>query len=42
MYPTPEQQAADETTPPDKLRVLAYESIELGRLAAANPGAEPE
>ncbi|MEM9922171.1 MAG: hypothetical protein AAF915_00185 [Cyanobacteria bacterium P01_D01_bin.50] len=42
MYPTPKQQAADETTPPDKLRVLAYESIELGRLVAANPGAEPE
>ncbi|MEO1375878.1 MAG: hypothetical protein AAFW70_16500, partial [Cyanobacteria bacterium J06635_10] len=42
MYPTPEQLAADETTPPDKLRSLAYESIELGRLVAANPGAEPE
>lgn len=42
MYPTPEQLAADETTPPDKLRVLAYESIELGRLVATNPSAEPE
>ncbi len=42
MYPTPEQLAADETTPPDKLRVLAYESVELGRLVATNPSAEPE
>lgn len=42
MYPTPEQLAADETTPPDKLRILAYESVELGRLVATNPSAEPE
>ncbi|MEA5598133.1 hypothetical protein [Rivularia sp. UHCC 0363] len=42
MYPIPEQLAADETTPPDKLRVLAYESIELGRLVAANPSAQAE
>ena len=42
MYPTPEQLAADETTPPEKLRVLAYESVELGRLVATNPSAEPE
>ncbi len=42
MYPTPEQLAADETTPPDKLRILAYESVELARLVATNPSAEPE
>ncbi|MEO0685982.1 MAG: hypothetical protein AAFY76_13315, partial [Cyanobacteria bacterium J06649_11] len=42
MYPTPEQLAADETTSPDKLRILAYESVELGRLVAKNPSAEPE
>ncbi len=42
MYPTPEQLAADETTPPDKLRFLAYESVELGRLVAMNSSAEPE
>ncbi len=42
MYPTPEQFAVDETTPPDKLRFLAFESIELARLVATNPSAEPE
>ncbi|MBV6624216.1 MAG: hypothetical protein KI793_14970 [Rivularia sp. (in: Bacteria)] len=42
MYPTPEQLAADETTPPNKLRILAYESVELARLVATNPSAEPD
>ena len=42
MYPTPEQLAVDETTPSDKLRFLAFESVELGRLVATNPSAEPE
>ncbi len=42
MYPTPEQLAADETTLPEKLRILAYERVELGRIVATNPSAEPE
>ncbi len=37
-----EQQASDENTPPDRLWVLAKQSIELQRLVAKNPSAHPE
>ncbi len=42
MHITPEQQASDENTPCDRLWVLAKQSIELGRLVAKNPSADPE
>jgi len=37
-----EQQASDENTPSVSLWVLAKQSIELGRLVAKNPSADPE
>ncbi|MEM7554681.1 MAG: hypothetical protein AAF378_11360 [Cyanobacteria bacterium P01_A01_bin.84] len=37
-----EQQAVDEDTPQDELRILASKSVELARLVATNPRTEPE
>lgn len=42
MHLTPEQQAADENTIPETLRILAKQNIKLARLVARNPNAEPE
>ncbi|MBA3923243.1 MAG: hypothetical protein H0X31_16740 [Nostocaceae cyanobacterium] len=42
MQFSPEQQASDENTPSDRLWVLAKQSMELGRLVAKNPSADPE
>ena len=39
---TPKQQAANLHTPPEQLRNLAKESIELARIVAKNPSADPE
>ncbi|MGB3207701.1 MAG: hypothetical protein WBB28_22175 [Crinalium sp.] len=39
---TPKQQAANLHTPPEQLRKLAKESIELARIVAKNPSADPE
>ncbi len=36
---TPQQQALHENTPPQRLRELALESIELARVVAKNPSA---
>lgn len=42
MHLTPEQQAADENTISEILRILAQENIKLARLVAKNPNADPE
>ena len=42
MHLTPEQQAADENTKPETLRILAKQNIELARLVAINSNADPE
>ncbi len=42
MHLTPEQQAADENTKPEILRILAKQNIELARLVARNSNTDPE
>lgn len=41
MHLTP-QQAADENTPPEQLRILVNQCIEIIKLIAAHSSAEPE
>lgn len=40
-FPTPKQEAASETTSPDRLQELVKQSTELARLVAKNPNAAP-
>ena len=40
--PTPKQEAANENTSQGRLRELAKASVELVRLVATNPNADPE
>ena len=42
MHLTPEQQAADENTLPETLRILAKQNTKLARLVARNPNSAPE
>jgi hypothetical protein len=42
MQPTPEQQAADENTPPERLKELVEHSLEILKLVAGNPSTPPE
>lgn len=42
MHPTTQKQAADENTSPEQLRMLVAQSIEILRLVANNPSADPE
>ena len=42
MHLLPEEQALDETTPPEKLRQLAEQNSELAELVAKNASADPE
>lgn len=42
MHLTPEQQAADENTPPQQLRMLVNQCIEILRLVAQNPNTDSE
>lgn len=42
MHLTLEQQAADENTPPEQLRMLVNQCIEILRLVAQNPNTDSE
>jgi hypothetical protein len=42
MHVSLKQQAAGENTPPEQLRTLVNQSIEILRLVAKNPNANPE